>query len=125
VPVSVAAKPLLQNVVQQVQNAQRVQVFQQDHDVQLAPHSQQISITTESTRYAQTRYPFPPFIIRFNAGKVTCNQIKEGLTTFCNQNYQMEINRLSNRSCNNEYLKRCIFFFLSIRSKPLAYYFWE
>ncbi|CAF5173817.1 unnamed protein product, partial [Rotaria magnacalcarata] len=54
-----------------------------------------ISITTESTRYAQTRYPFPPFIIRFNAGKVTSNKIKEGLIDHCIQNYQMEINILN------------------------------
>ena len=107
VPISIAAKPLLQNVIQQVQNVQLVQGSQQDHDVPLAPHLQHMAITSESTRYAQTRYPLPPFIIRFNAGKVTSNQIKEGLTTFCNQKYQMEINilncRLSNRSSNNEY----------------------
>ncbi|CAF1590902.1 unnamed protein product [Rotaria magnacalcarata] len=69
--------------------------------------TQQISITTESTRYAQTRFPFPPFIIRFNVGRITSNQIKEGLTSHCNKNFQMEINilncRLSNRSSNNEY----------------------
>ncbi|CAF3939503.1 unnamed protein product, partial [Rotaria sp. Silwood1] len=28
-------------------------------------------ITNESTRFAQTRYPFPPFVLRFGAGKVT------------------------------------------------------
>ncbi|CAF4850518.1 unnamed protein product, partial [Rotaria sp. Silwood2] len=59
--------------IQQVQNTQELQDTQQvsdDPQVQGAlpsSHSQQISITTESTRYAQTRYPFPPFIIRFNA----------------------------------------------------------
>ncbi|CAF2134540.1 unnamed protein product, partial [Rotaria magnacalcarata] len=69
--------------------------------------TQQISITTESTRYVQTRFPFPPFIIRFNVGRITSNQIKEGLTFHCNKKFQMEINilncRLSNRSSNNEY----------------------
>lgn len=68
---------------------------------------QQIPIIAESTRYAQTPYPFLPFIIRFNAGKVTSNQIKEGLSSHCNQSYQVEINilnfRLSNRNSNNEY----------------------
>ena len=86
----------------------------------------QISVTTESTRYAQTRFPFPPFIIRFNAGKVTPGQIKEGLTFHCKQNYQMDINilncRLSNRSSNNEYdfllfLKDAISFSLLLDAK--------
>ncbi|CAF4220298.1 unnamed protein product, partial [Rotaria magnacalcarata] len=53
--------------------------------------TQQISITTESTRYAQTRFPFPPFIIRFNVGRITSNQIKEDTNhwpnTFGNKNY--------------------------------------
>ncbi|CAM4986179.1 unnamed protein product [Rotaria socialis] len=100
--------------VQQVQNAhelQDIQPFSNDPEVQgalPASHPEQISITTESTRYAQTRYPPPsPFIIRFNAGKVTSNKIKEGLIAYCNQKYQMEINvlncRLSNRSSNNDY----------------------
>ncbi|CAF4372109.1 unnamed protein product, partial [Rotaria magnacalcarata] len=53
--------------------------------------TQQISITTESTRYVQTRFPFPPFIIRFNVGRITSNQIKEDTNhwpnTFDNTNY--------------------------------------
>ncbi|CAF2066751.1 unnamed protein product [Rotaria magnacalcarata] len=36
-------------------------------------------ITNESTRFAQTRYPFPPLVLRFSSGKVTVNQIKESL----------------------------------------------
>ncbi|CAF4251248.1 unnamed protein product [Rotaria sordida] len=112
---SVAAEPLLHKIpgVQQVQNVQQLQDIQQvsgGPQVQGAlslSHPQQILITAESTCYAQTRYPFLPFSIRFNTGKVTSNQIKEGLTAFCNINYQMEINILkcclSNRSSNNEY----------------------
>ncbi|CAF2970823.1 unnamed protein product [Rotaria sp. Silwood2] len=124
-PAAVAAKPLLHKAVQQVEGIQDVQGIQQVQNTQElqdtqqvsddpqvkgalpSSHSQQISITNESTRYAQTRYPFPPFIIKFNGGKVTPNQIKEGLTDYCNKKYQMEINilncRLSNRNSNNEY----------------------
>ncbi|CAF4457448.1 unnamed protein product, partial [Rotaria socialis] len=103
----------------QVRSTQHVQDSQMINGTQQALHNspvqsvlpisdtQQISITTESTRYAQTRFPFPPFIIRFNVGRITSNQIKEGLTSHCNKNFQMEINilncRLSSRSSNNEY----------------------
>lgn len=92
-------------------------------------HQQQILISTESTRYAQTRYPFPPFTIRFTTGKIISNQIKEGLTAYCAEKFNTEINmlncRLSNRSTNNEYdylifFKRCCVFFFSIRFKSLA-----
>ncbi|CAF3913491.1 unnamed protein product [Rotaria sp. Silwood2] len=68
---------------------------------------QQISITTESTRYAQTRYPFPPFIIKFIAGNVLPKQVKEELLIHCKNVFQTEINilncRLSNISSNNDY----------------------
>jgi hypothetical protein len=62
---------------------------------------QQITITNESTRYAQSRYPFPPFIIRFNAGKVTPNHVKEGLIAHCKNEYQMEIYILNCRLSNS------------------------
>ncbi|CAF4289771.1 unnamed protein product [Rotaria sordida] len=100
---SVAAEPLPHKVPcgQQVQNVQQLQDIQQvsgGPQVQGAlslSHPQQISITTESSHYAQTRYPFLPFSIRFNTGNATSNQIKEGLTTYYNQKYQMEINILN------------------------------
>ena len=111
------------HVIQNTQQALRSSPVQ---NVLTLSGPQQISVTTESTRYAQTRFPFPPFIIRFNAGKVTSGQIKEGLTFHCKQNYQMEINilncRLSNRSSNNEYdfllfLKDAISFSLLLDAK--------
>ncbi|CAF4536872.1 unnamed protein product [Rotaria magnacalcarata] len=75
--------------VQQVQNEnahelQDIQPVSNDPEAQRAlsaSHPEQISITNESARYAQTRYSFPPFIIRFNAGKVTSNKIKEEIKT--------------------------------------------
>ncbi|CAF1506510.1 unnamed protein product [Rotaria magnacalcarata] len=68
---------------------------------------QHISITTESTRYAQTRYPFPPIIIKFITGTVLPKQVKEELLAHCNNVFQTEINilncRLSNIRTNNDY----------------------
>ncbi|CAF2056880.1 unnamed protein product, partial [Rotaria magnacalcarata] len=118
-------EPLVNKLVHTTDNTHQVRSTQHAQDSQIingtqqALHNspvqsvlpisdtQQISIFTESTRYAQTRFPFPPFIIRFNVGRITSNQIKEGLTSHCNKNFQMEINilncRLSNRSSNNEY----------------------
>ncbi|CAF1403937.1 unnamed protein product [Rotaria magnacalcarata] len=68
---------------------------------------QQISITTESTRYTQTRYPFPPFIIKFITGTVLPKQVKEELLAHCNNVFQTEIGilncHLSNILTNNDY----------------------
>ncbi|CAF0988719.1 unnamed protein product [Rotaria sordida] len=98
IPVSIVAEPLLHKIARQVegihheqgiQQVQNVPALQDIQHVSCSPqvqgalslsHPQQISITTDSTRYAQTRYPFPSIIIRFKAGKVTSNQIKEALT---------------------------------------------
>jgi hypothetical protein len=51
----------------------------------------QIPVSNESTRYAQTRYPFPPFSIRFNSGKISPNHVKEALIEHCKKIYQMDI----------------------------------
>ncbi|CAF2079452.1 unnamed protein product, partial [Rotaria magnacalcarata] len=79
----------------------------QHNDVTKRLSPQQISITTESTRYAQTRYPFPPFIIKFITGTVLPKQVKEELLAHCNNVFQIEINilncRLSNIRTNNDY----------------------
>ncbi|CAF2146604.1 unnamed protein product [Rotaria magnacalcarata] len=48
-------------------------------------------ITNESTRFAQTRYPFPPLVLRFSSGKVTVNQIKESLLDHCKKNHQFDV----------------------------------
>ncbi|CAF4346147.1 unnamed protein product, partial [Rotaria sp. Silwood2] len=92
-PTAIATNPLLHKAVQQVEGIHHVQGIQQvqntqqvsgDSQVQGAlpsSHPQQISITTESARYAQTRYPFSPFIIRFNAVKLelTSSTVREEL----------------------------------------------
>ncbi|CAF4349814.1 unnamed protein product [Rotaria magnacalcarata] len=69
----------------------------QHNDVTKRLSPQQISITTESTRYAQTRYPFPPFIIKFITGTVLPKQVKEELLAHCNNVFQIEINILNCR----------------------------
>ncbi|CAF5033088.1 unnamed protein product, partial [Rotaria sp. Silwood1] len=80
---------------QPVQNGQELQGIHQfsggpqAQGASPSSHSQQISITTESTRYAQTRYSFPPFIIRFNVGKVASNQIKEESDLFIKENLNL------------------------------------
>ena len=78
IPDPIATEPFLHKIVQhvagthhvqdvqQVQNAHELQDIQsasKDPEVQGALpafHPEQISITTESTHYAQTRYPFSP-----------------------------------------------------------------
>ena len=70
--------------------------------------SYNFSITNESTRFAQTRYPFPPFIIRFSAGKVKINQVKEGLIEHCKKIHDFDVHIINCRASNgilpnNEY----------------------
>ncbi|CAF3818990.1 unnamed protein product [Rotaria sp. Silwood1] len=52
---------------------------------------QQISITTESTRYAQTRYPFPPFVIKFIAGHVLPKQVIPPQLSFIVKNVDLHL----------------------------------
>ncbi|CAF3358030.1 unnamed protein product [Rotaria sp. Silwood2] len=66
---------------------------------------QQQNITTASTRFALTRYPFPPHIVRFNSNTVTINKFKEDITKHVKNVYQLDIEvancRTSNLKCNN------------------------
>ena len=56
-----------------------------------------VAVTKESARFAQARYPFPPFTLRFNSGKVSANQVKEGLITHSQNVHQTEIQILDCR----------------------------
>jgi len=58
----------------------------------------QMVISNESTRYALTRYPFPPFVIRFSSGKVTANQVRECLIDHCGKKFQTSIQILNCRT---------------------------
>ena len=68
--------------------------------VNAQPASQSIStpvITNESARYAQTRFPFPPFIIKFSSGNVGVNQVKTSIINHCKSMYNQDINVLNCR----------------------------
>ncbi|CAF4209837.1 unnamed protein product [Rotaria sordida] len=58
-------------------------------------------ITNESTRFAQTRYPFPPFVLRFGSGKVKSNQVKENLIDHCKKIHQFDVHVINCRSSSN------------------------
>ena len=78
------------------------------NDIQNRLSSNNIEITDESTRFALTRYPFPPFVLRFSSEKVTTNQVKEGLIAHCKGIHQFDVQVIncrfaSNMLSNNEY----------------------
>ncbi|CAF3237420.1 unnamed protein product [Rotaria socialis] len=71
------------------------------HVANLQHHYQEHpQITRESTRYAQTRYPFPPFVIRFNSCNVTTKQVSEDLIEHVKINYQKTIQLANCRTSN-------------------------
>ncbi|CAF4764832.1 unnamed protein product, partial [Rotaria sp. Silwood2] len=70
-----------------------------DNQHQLSSHN--FVITNESTRFAQTRYPFPPFVLRFGAGKVTSNQLKENLIDHCKKIHQFDVQVINCRLSSN------------------------
>ncbi|CAM4823026.1 unnamed protein product [Rotaria magnacalcarata] len=78
------------------------------NDMNIQQSRQQQNITTASTRFALTRYPFPPHIVRFNSKTVTVNQVKEEITKHVKNVYQFDIEvancRTSNFRCNNNEL---------------------
>ncbi|CAF1218180.1 unnamed protein product [Adineta steineri] len=89
---NVPDSPRLTSSIPALQNVHQNKIDQ--HHLQ----SQHISISNESTRYAQTRFPFPPFIVRFTSGKVSPSQIKEEIIDHCNKLHQIEIQVLNCRS---------------------------
>ncbi|CAF2967175.1 unnamed protein product [Rotaria sp. Silwood2] len=48
-------------------------------------------ITMAATRYAQTRFPFSPFIIRFSTGNVKDKQVAEEISLFFKNEHQIDI----------------------------------
>ncbi|CAF1289161.1 unnamed protein product [Rotaria sordida] len=63
-------------------------------------------ITIAATRYAQTRSPFSPFIIRFSTGNVKDKQAAEEITLFFKNEHQIDIlfsnYRLSTFKCSSK-----------------------
>ncbi|CAF1547210.1 unnamed protein product [Didymodactylos carnosus] len=63
-------------------NSNLVQLNQQQSE-------QQHKITAEATRYAQTRYPFAPFIVRFSSPNVKEQKVAEDLCNHLKQSHGM------------------------------------
>ncbi|CAF3006168.1 unnamed protein product [Rotaria sp. Silwood2] len=70
-----------------------------------SPPSNQ-NLTTAATRYATTRFPFPPYITRFKSNQVTLNHFNEDIVHHFKNNHQINIEILNCRSskvkCNND-----------------------
>ncbi|CAF1169881.1 unnamed protein product [Adineta steineri] len=52
---------------------------------------QQYNISTAATRYAQTRFPFSPFTIRFSSGSVKAKQVADELVQHFTNNHQFDL----------------------------------
>ncbi|CAF2167378.1 unnamed protein product, partial [Rotaria magnacalcarata] len=63
------------------------------------------NLTTAATRYATSRFPFQPFIVRFDTEQVNLNQFKESIVNHFKSSYQAEVEILNCRTskvkCNN------------------------
>ncbi|CAF2912963.1 unnamed protein product [Rotaria sp. Silwood2] len=64
------------------------QLLKQHHQLQQLQH---LNVTAAATRYAQTRLPFPPYIIRFKSGYVKEKQAAEEIVTHFKSNFQLDI----------------------------------
>jgi len=69
-------------------------------------HQQQKLITAASTKYALTRYPFPPHIVRFSSKKISINRFKEFIIHYFKSTYDLNIEivncRSSSLKCTND-----------------------
>ncbi|CAF4085588.1 unnamed protein product, partial [Rotaria magnacalcarata] len=63
------------------------------------------NLTTAATRYATSRFPFQPFIVRFDTEQVNLNQFKESIVNHFKSSHQAEVEILNCRTskvkCNN------------------------
>ncbi|CAF3444002.1 unnamed protein product [Rotaria socialis] len=60
--------------------------------------STQQDISSAATRYAQTRYPFPPFIIRFPLKNINDKHVAEEISLHFKQQHQLDLSFLNYRS---------------------------
>ncbi|CAF4598195.1 unnamed protein product [Rotaria sp. Silwood2] len=62
------------------------------------------SITEEAKRFAQSRYPYPPFILLFKSSKINDKMIINELINHCKENYSFDLDlagfRISSNRCN-------------------------
>ncbi|CAF3590467.1 unnamed protein product [Rotaria sp. Silwood1] len=64
---------------------------------QRGPPDQQ-NVTTAAARYATSRFPFPPYIIRFKSNQVTLDKFKEDVVNHFKYMHQVDIEILNCRS---------------------------
>jgi len=78
------------------------------HDLQRTT-TQPISttvITNESTNFALSRFPFPPFTIRFNSNNISPSFIIEDLKKFCQQNHHTTLEILHCRLARSDSIQQ-------------------
>ncbi|CAF3872971.1 unnamed protein product, partial [Rotaria sp. Silwood1] len=75
--------------------------------------NQQHLITSASTRYALTRFPFPPHVVRFNVNKIVISKFKEVIIHHFQSNYDINIEiancRISSLKCSNNEIDVLLF----------------
>ncbi|CAF1323542.1 unnamed protein product [Didymodactylos carnosus] len=66
-------------------------------------NNQQSTVSFEATRYAQSRYPFQPFVVRFSSSNIKEQKVAEDLCVHLKQNRGLDIEfvgvRRSTRKC--------------------------
>ncbi|CAF3075206.1 unnamed protein product [Rotaria sp. Silwood2] len=71
------------------------------------------SITEEAKRFAQSRYPYPPFILLFKSSKINDKMIINELINYCKENYSFDLDlagfRISSNRCNTNKCNLLIF----------------
>jgi hypothetical protein len=70
----------------------------------IRPPIQPFIATNELTRFALTRYHFPPSVVHFKSTKVTFNQVKDSLINHCKSNFYTDINIINCRTNNSSLL---------------------
>lgn len=74
---------------------------------------QQHLITSASTRYALTRFPFPPHIVRFNVKNISVSKFKEDIINHFKSSYDIHIEvancRISSLKCSSNEIDVLLF----------------
>ncbi|CAF1343835.1 unnamed protein product [Rotaria sp. Silwood1] len=87
-----SVNPVVSNLIDSEFDQDQIRVANDNHHHhQLSSHN--VVITNESTCFAQTRYPFPPFILRFSSGKfdVQVNHCRLSSAALLNDEYDILI----------------------------------
>ena len=81
--------------------------------VVLPNQQQQHVISSSSTRYALTRFPFPPYIVRFNVKSISISKFKEDIIHHFQANYDVNLEivhcRSSSLKCNTNEIDILLF----------------